>query len=107
MNTKKLILLNSVLFAGFILVTGCTKKGGDTSSLYVPTSADATASASLQDLQQGRALYIDNCGSCHGLYNPDSYTPTQWRNILGSMAPKTSMSSAEVQLVTKYVTRGN
>ena len=90
-----------------MMISGCTKNSSDTSGLYIPTSSDATANATLQELEQGRALYIDNCGACHSLFSPDSYTPTQWRSILNNMAPKTTMSASEILLVTKYVTRGN
>ena len=107
MKLRKFECLAIILFAIIILGAGCTKNGGDTSSLYVPTSSDVTSTATLEELQQGRALYIDNCNACHGYYNPDNYSPSQWRNILGNMAPRTSMSSPEVNLVTKYLTRGN
>lgn len=104
---KKFYYLQILLVITLILTGGCTKKGGDTSSLYTPSSEDITANATLEQLQQGRALYIENCNSCHGLYNPDSNSPSQWRSILSSMAPRTGMSSSDVQLVTKYLTRGN
>jgi mono/diheme cytochrome c family protein len=108
MRIRKFIFLQVMLVAAMILAGSCTKNGGgDTSSLYVPASGDATANATLQELTQGRALYISNCNACHQLYNPDSYTPTQWRSIVSSMGPRTSMSSSEIQLVTKYLTRGN
>lgn len=89
-----------------VLVISCTKSGNDTISLYIPTSADVTANATLPELQQGRALYINNCGQCHGLYSTDNYSSSQWSGIISSMAPKTRMSSSEILLVTKYVTRG-
>jgi hypothetical protein len=107
MTMKKFCYLQVLLIGTLILTGGCTKTGGDTSSLYTPTSADVTATATLQELQQGRILYIDNCNACHQLYSPDRYTPSEWRNILNGMSPKTGISSSEVQLVTKYVTRGN
>jgi mono/diheme cytochrome c family protein len=90
-----------------ILVSSCKKNSSGTSSLYTPSSSDVTATATLQDLQQGRTLYMDNCNSCHGLYSPDDYTPTQWKSIISNMGPRTGMSSAQITLVTKYVTRGN
>ena len=90
----------------FIIIAGCTKKNTDTASLYVPTSADITVNATLSDLQQGRDLFINNCGQCHGLYSPDNYSPAQWKVVLGSMAPRTSLSSSQILLVTKYVSRG-
>lgn len=107
MKMKNIHYQQVLLIVVLIFAAGCTKKGGDTSSLYTPTSADVTANATLVQLQQGRSLYIDNCNSCHGLYNPDSNTPSQWRSILSSMAPRTGMSASEIQLVTKYLTRGN
>ncbi len=99
----------SIIFVATSFIAGsCTKGGGgDTSSLYVPTSVDVTANATLQELTQGRALYISNCNACHQLYNPDNFAATQWRSIINTMAPRTQMSAGEVQLVTKYLTRGN
>jgi mono/diheme cytochrome c family protein len=85
-------------------LAGCSKTS--TSNVYVPTSADTTATASLAELQQGRQLYIDNCAQCHSLYNPDAYTAAQWKSILPGMASRTSLTTAQVDLVTKYVTRG-
>jgi mono/diheme cytochrome c family protein len=90
-----------------LITVSCTKKGGDTSSLYTPAAADVTATATLQELQQGRALYIDNCNACHQLFSPDTYSPSQWRNILSNMSARAGLSSSQAQLVTKYVTRGN
>ena len=107
MKPVKYFYLTLASVALLMVNSGCTKNTTDTSGLYVPTSTDATANATLQDLQQGRTLYIDNCGSCHSLFSPDAYTPAQWGNIMNSMAPKTTMSASEILLVTKYVTRGN
>jgi mono/diheme cytochrome c family protein len=91
----------------FFLIIGCSKSTTSSSSLYTPTSADVTATATLPDLQQGRTLYVNNCGRCHGLYSPDDYTPSQWKGIISTMAPNTGLSSSEILLVTKYLTRGN
>ncbi len=107
MKSAKTLSLAVAAFTMIVMTTGCTKSTSDTSGLYIPTSSDATANATLQELEQGRALYIDNCGACHSLFSPDAYTPVQWTGIMNSMAPKTTMSAAEISLVTKYVTRGN
>jgi hypothetical protein len=99
--------INFVFFVVFLLtIIGCSKDTVSSDALYVPTSADATSNATLEELQQGRALYISNCGRCHGLYSPDDFNTSRWQNIMSDMAPKTSMSSSETSLVTKYVTRG-
>jgi len=89
-----------------VSIAGCKKSNNDVSSLYTPTSADVTSTATLQDLQQGRTLYVNNCRSCHGLYSPDDYSSTQWKSIMNSMGRKTGMSASEILLATKYVSRG-
>jgi hypothetical protein len=86
---------------------GCKKDSTvGSGSLYTPTAANVTANATLEELQQGRTLYINYCGNCHGLYNPESYTPMQWKSIMNNMGPKTGMSNSDLLLVTKYVCMG-
>jgi len=89
-----------------LLVSSCSKNDQSLSDLYTPTSADVTANATLEELQKGRDLYLKNCGNCHSLYSPDDFSSSQWHSIIPNMAPYTSMTSSEVSLVTKYVTRG-
>ena len=52
-NYQLLLFLVTILF----LTGSCKKDLGSSSSLYTPTSADVTPSATLAELQQGRALY--------------------------------------------------
>jgi cytochrome c2 len=93
-----------VILVAFI---ACSKENtNDTSNLYEPTNSDVTVNATLAELQQGRTLFINNCGACHSLYSPDSYSVTQWKSIISQMAPRTSMTSSQVTLVTKYVCKG-
>ena len=101
-NLRLLVLITSLL----LLIGSCKKSNSGSVSLYTPTSADVTSTATLPELQQGRTLYINNCNSCHGLYSPDDYTSAQWKGIISNMAPNTSMSASEILLVTKYLTRG-
>lgn len=103
MKNKKWFVLIFIIGIGF---ASCTKQSQDTSNLYIPTPSEVTATATLDDLTQGRALYIDNCVRCHGLYSPESFTSYQWKSIMASMAPKTPMTASDVNLVTKYVTKG-
>jgi hypothetical protein len=106
MKNKKNFQLALMAIIGLVLIISCKKNTPDPSSLYIPTSSDVTATATLAELQDGRVLYIDNCGACHGYYLPESYTPSRWRSIMPSMSPNTSMSASEVGLVTKYVCKG-
>jgi mono/diheme cytochrome c family protein len=103
MKKSKWFLLICVIGIG---LASCSKTGTDTSNLYIPTPADVTATSTLDELTQGRALYIDNCEKCHGLYAPESFSSSRWKSVMASMAPKTRMSSTEANLVTKYVSKG-
>jgi hypothetical protein len=100
MRIAKLSII--ILILGFSV--SCKKNTA--SDLYIPTASDVTATATLQELQDGRTLYMNNCGSCHSLYSPDDFSANAWNSIMSSMANKTRMSSSEVNLVKKYVTRG-
>jgi len=95
-----------LLLMAITLLFGSCKKDTFTTSLYVPTNSDVTANATLQELEDGRTLYINNCGECHSLYSPDSYSVTKWKSIMNSMGQKTSMTSPQITLVTKYVCKG-
>jgi mono/diheme cytochrome c family protein len=100
------------LFAALIIIAAaltmsCSKDNKvNTNGLYVPSQADVTSSATLQELQQGRVLYIDNCAACHNLYSPDDYSASQWPQVLSGMAPRAGLSSANTLLVKKYLTKG-
>jgi len=103
---KRFRWLGLVTFFSFFIIS-CSKTDViSNSDLYIPSSSDVTATATLDELTQGRQLYIDNCNSCHQLYNPDNFDASEWRTILASMAPRTPMTSSETQLVLKYVTKG-
>ena len=85
----------------------CKKMQADTSNLYIPTPSDVIVTATLDELNQGRSLYINNCARCHQLYSPDRYSASQRSSIVASMAYNTSLSTTEVNLVKKYVSKGN
>jgi len=102
---KKSYYFASVLMLTFLFFTSCTQSN-NSGNLYTPSSGDATSTATLADLQQGRTLYMNNCGSCHSLYSPDDYAPASWKSIVPNMAGRANLSSAQSLLVTKYVTRG-
>lgn len=103
-NLKRLFALAGIAVA--LSVVSCSKESGNTSGLYVPTAEDATANATLLELQQGRVVYIENCGSCHSLYSPDDYSTSQWPGIMNDMAPEAGLSSSDKALALKYVKKG-
>jgi len=104
---KRLKLFGMLSIGALLLFNSCQKDTLTTGSVYVPTAADVTATATLAELQQGHTLYVNRCNACHGLYSPDSFSSSSWKGIMLSMAPKAGLSAADAALVSKYVSRGN
>jgi hypothetical protein len=98
--------INRLVLILVLGLSGSCSKDSSSSNLYTPTSADVTANATLSELQQGRTLYLNNCGNCHNLYSPDDFSPAIWKSYISTMAPRTNMNTSQVSLVTKYVCRG-
>lgn len=105
---KKRVLVGFIGLGFLFFGNSCKKDSASAAAdnLYVPVAADATASATLADLQNGRSIYAGKCGTCHGIYSPDSFSATSWKSIVSNMAPKAGLSSADATLVYKYVSRG-
>ena len=102
---KRITLVWSILLLATFL-TGCSKSlTNSTDALYVPTTTDVTATATLADLQAGRTVFINNCGKCHSYYAPDSYSAAIWKTIVPTMASRAGLSATETTQATKYVTR--
>lgn len=103
---KKLHVLGILAVGSLFLLNSCKKDALVTGSLYVPVASDATASATLAELQEGRTIYVNSCGRCHGLYSPNSYSSNSWKGVLSNMAPRAGLSASESALVLKYVSLG-
>jgi cytochrome c5 len=78
-----------------------------TSALYIPTASQQTESASLSQLQEGRILYVQKCGSCHTLVLPDKHTKNEWQHFLNEMQQKASINNTEKEQILRYLSRGN
>ena len=103
-NVLRKYFFASMLIATLAVVSISCSKSLTTSadSLYVPTTADVTATATLADLQACRDLYVNYCGRCHSLYTPGSFSTS----VIPSMASKAGLNSTQTTQLTKYVTRG-
>jgi mono/diheme cytochrome c family protein len=58
---------------------------------------------SIDELKQGRDLYVNNCASCHQLYLPNKYTAKDWHYWLDDMQPKAKITDAQKQLIYDYL----
>jgi mono/diheme cytochrome c family protein len=72
------------LFAFGVMASSALASVGCVSALPEPTPGQLAAARatepdlSLEDLQRGRATYIQRCGSCHALRSPNERSAEAW-----------------------------
>jgi hypothetical protein len=59
--------------------------------------------ATLQNLNQGRDLYIDRCSGCHSLHPPDEYSEANWRLEIERMKTRARLTESQKELVLRYL----
>lgn len=84
------------------MVSACT------ASLPQPTAADAEHGFSrvgLDELKQGRVLYIARCGGCHALRDPASEPAAAWSSEVHEMRTKhgVALSDEEERRISAYL----
>jgi len=81
------------------------------SAVPEPTAADASRGSlhfpdvTLNELAQGRSLYLNRCGACHALKRPSELQPEQWQAEVGEMRAKNGvkLSDTEAQAIVRYL----
>ncbi|MEO8167956.1 MAG: cytochrome c [bacterium] len=96
MNCK--IIFSTILLGG--VLAGCV------AALYTPSISDVRNDASLTELNNGRALYVAKCGSCHTLKLPSEYAPDVWQENLDEMQQRAKISDGEKSSIFKYLRAG-
>jgi len=88
---------------GLMLGAGCA------ASLPCPSAATATRAqgrwpdATLDQLEEGRAVFVQRCSGCHALPLPDSRTEAQWKKVLDEMAAEAKLTADQRVLVERFV----
>ncbi|XZF15241.1 c-type cytochrome [Chitinophagaceae bacterium MMS25-I14] len=98
---KKIIRL-SVIAAASVLLAQCAPKTAKTVSASGSKKVEA-ATYTDDQVAQGKTIYNNNCGKCHGLKNVGDFDKTAWEHILPSMAKKARIDDQQTALVRAYV----
>lgn len=104
---KHLIALASAV----LIITACSS-----AKLLTPSQADADrasqkySGASLASLNEGKSLFEQNCGKCHGLKNPAGRSEEKWTSVVPRMVKKVNkkagsekLGAKEQELILQYV----
>ncbi len=57
------------------------------------------------DIYQGEKLYQLKCGRCHFAYNPEKYSPEEWKTIVNEMGPLSGLNEKTEQAILDYLTQ--
>ena len=78
-----------VLIAAGIFMVACGSKKALPATTSTEPNLEAVSAKypgyTQAQFKEGKALYVANCGTCHGLKNPTSYSEQQWNKIVPKM----------------------
>lgn len=57
------------------------------------------------ELAEGKSLFENNCGKCHGLYNPKDFNAEQWTPIMSRMQKKARISDEDREKIYAYLSK--
>jgi hypothetical protein len=66
-----------------------------------PRSTDIFSNTA--SLEQGKSIYLSNCGKCHTLYNVHDFSSDRWKEILKKEIPRANLSQAEGEQVYVFI----
>lgn len=105
MALARVSLVSAVL--GTVLVLACAHAG----FVPQPTFADVERvqpiepGLTLAEMQQGRAVYVQRCSSCHPLHGPGEYRADQWPGLVEKMKreKKVKVPAVDQAVMERYL----
>ena len=102
---KKLMLLLIVIA---IITIACNKKAVPViterrTQQTKPITPDPSLSNVIPDTSIGKIVFINRCGRCHGLPEPNQFTSKRWDGILSYMIPRARLTDDQGIHVTAYL----
>ena len=88
---------------GLVLGAGCAAALPRPSAATAARAQGRWPETTLEQLEHGRAVFVQRCSGCHSLPLPDSRTEAQWIKVLDEMAEEAKLTPAERVLVERFV----
>jgi hypothetical protein len=95
--------------AGLVFATAIAVVLACSAALDHPTPQDAEwaqrewPGTTLEELAQGRALYVDKCSGCHNLHVPAEHTPEEWKGYVAYMTADAKITPEEAKEIARYL----
>jgi len=75
----------------------------EASPSLVERATQRWADVNLEQLEQGRNVYVKRCSGCHNLHLPSEKSPEQWAAALDEMAVKGRLDESQKAAVLRYL----
>lgn len=88
-----------------VFIWGCASKK-TVETITSPPNVSAVATNEVVGVAlplDGKGLYENNCGKCHGLYNPKDFSAEQWQPILVKMQNYAHLDDAQMAGISDYI----
>ena len=84
-----------------LLIVGCSTTGPGGGQAATP---DKSSVASAQPAQKGGAeVWAQNCGHCHNLRSPSSYSDAQWEVVMLHMRVRANLTAEEHKKILAFL----
>ena len=105
MNARRRSSLIGWSVAVGLTLAACSAGLPHPNNQHLTAARQSEPNVSLADLDRGRSLYVQKCGSCHALRDPSSLPPEQWRHEIDEMESKQGvrLKSDEQQDIYRYL----
>lgn len=100
---KLYFLFCALLIAHCFLIISCTTSYFAVSDNDFITAQRKFPGISVDDLNTGKQLYINKCGSCHRLYKPDQFSTEKWLEKMPDMEIEAKLTNKESELIKQYL----
>jgi mono/diheme cytochrome c family protein len=57
----------------------------------------------LEQMEQGRSVYLSHCGQCHQLPDPKSHAPGKWPQEVAEMKQRAKLSDEQGEQIVAYL----
>ena len=90
------------LMAVALTITSCSTTGGDTSKSTTATEKNVAAKSAPAPAA-GAQLWAQNCGHCHNIRSPGSYSDSQWDVVALHMRVRGNLTAEEHKQILAFL----
>lgn len=99
-----LLILLAVIAAIALISAGCQSTAAAKGSSESPAAENASAEDNTAaEAAAGAELWADNCGRCHSLRDPSSYSAEEWQVTVQHMRVRVPLTGQQQRAITAFL----